>query len=160
MMEFIQDLTTKSSMVGEKYFFPMDKGAKDAFHEWYMGQERSVFTKRLDTYGHRIMPLLAVNELKTRIDLDIVLKTVALLDYQLEARKFADPVDADNKMAGLEETIRRLLAKGPMSKRDLEKYGNKGRCGIWFWDTALKNLGVETKRQGRGWVCVLPPDGN
>ncbi len=158
VMEFVEDLTTKSRMTGGYYAYPMDPEAKETFHAWYMSQENSVFTKRLDAYGHRLMPLFAVNELKETITPDIVQRVITLLDYQLKARKFCDPVDADSMIAGLEETIRRLLANGPMRKRDLEKYGHKSRVGVWAWEMALKNLGVEVKPFGKGKVYILSGD--
>jgi len=86
------------------------------------------------------MPLLAVNEMKDSITPEIAEQTVALLNYQLAARKFADPVDADNAIARVEEKIRRLLTNGPVGKRDLEKHGHKHRVGIWHWGAAIKNL--------------------
>ena len=66
--------------------------ARDIFDEWYFGLEQSVFTKRLDTYGHRLMPLLAVNELQFTITPEIAEKTVALLNYQLAARNMLTPL--------------------------------------------------------------------
>jgi hypothetical protein len=86
------------------------------------------------------MPLLAVNEMQNLITPEIAQKTVALLNYQLVARKFADPIDADTAVARLEERIRRLLSGGPLFKRDLERRVNKARVGIWAWDQAIKNL--------------------
>jgi hypothetical protein len=44
------------------YAMPINSTARDIFDEWYHNLELSAFTKRLDTYGHRLMPLLAVNE--------------------------------------------------------------------------------------------------
>jgi hypothetical protein len=86
------------------------------------------------------MPLLAINELQETVTPKTAEKTVELLNYQLAARKFADPIDADNSIARLEERIRRLLAGGPLGKRELARRGNKARVGIWLWDMALKNL--------------------
>lgn len=143
-----QDLLEVLRFVGElsangRYALPIDPQAQEIFSAWYFGLEKSTFTKRLDTYGHRLMPLLAVNEMKDRITPKIAQGTVALLNYQLAARKFADPIDADNRIAKLEERIRRLLAGGPMPKRDLERHGNKSRAGSWAWKAALKGLGNE-----------------
>ena len=123
-----------------RYAMRIDSTAQDIFEAWYFGLEQSVFTKRLDTYGHRLMPLLAINELEYSITSEIAEKTVALLNYQLAARKYADPIDADNAIAKLEERIRRLLANGPMKKRDLERHGKKSRVGIFLWNAAIKNL--------------------
>jgi hypothetical protein len=122
------------------YAFPLTVQARAIFDTWYFGQERSVFTKRLDTYGHRLMPLLAVNELKSEIDAGTAQKVVALLTYQLEARRQADPIDADNAVARLEERIRRLLGPAPLGKRELERRGHKTRVGSWTWDVALRGM--------------------
>jgi hypothetical protein len=122
------------------YAIPLTPQARTIFDAWYFGQERSVFTKRLDTYGHRLMPLLAVNERKSEIDAAIAQKVVALLTYQLEARRQADPIDADNAVARLEERMRRLLGPAPLGKRELERRGHKTRVGSWSWDAALQGL--------------------
>ncbi|MBI4795899.1 MAG: DUF3987 domain-containing protein [Deltaproteobacteria bacterium] len=119
---------------------PLTSEARDIFESWYFGLEKSIYSKRLDTYGHRIMILLAVNDMQATITPEIAERTVALLDYQLAARRFADPIDADNYLARVEEKIRRLLASGPLQKRDLEKHGHKHRVGSWLWSMAIKNL--------------------
>lgn len=135
VLRFVGSIT-----VNGRYAMPIDPQAQEIFDAWYFSLEQSTFAKRLDTYGHRLMPLLAVNEMKHTITPEIVQRTVTLLNYQLAARKFADPIDADNAVARLEERIRRLLAGGPKSKRDLEKHGHKNRVGTWFWSTAINNL--------------------
>jgi hypothetical protein len=119
---------------------PLHPAALRAFEEWYFETPRSVFAKRLDTYGHRLMPLLAINDQKKDIDLETVQKVIALLNYQLAVRREADPVDADTKIAVLEERIRRTLSNGPLFKRDLERKLNKARCGNWAWNNAIRNL--------------------
>ncbi len=122
------------------YDLPIESRALELFEQWYFELEHSVFAKRLDTYGHRLMILLAVNEKQSTITPEIIEKTLSLLNYQLAARKFADPIDADNTIARLEERIRRILAQGPMTKRDLERACNKSRVGTWVWEQAIKNL--------------------
>lgn len=135
ILAFVEQLSAK-----EPYAIPIDPEAEAIFNDWYFSLEPSVHTKRLDTYGHRLMLLLAVNEMKNRITPDIAEKTVALLNYQLRARLFADPIDADNTIARVEEKMRRILATGSRSKSDLEKYGHKKRVGNWIWKMALRNL--------------------
>ena len=123
------------------FALPITPEAEMIFSEWYHSAQKSVFSKRLDTYGHRLMILLAVNEQKERITPEVANKTVALLRYQLEARQLADPIQADTKIAAVEEKIRRLLAaNGGMKKRDLEQRGHKNRVGTYLWDCAIKNL--------------------
>jgi hypothetical protein len=91
--------------------------------------------------------------MKVTVTPEIAEKTVALLNYRLEARKFADPIDADNALAKLEEKMRRLLATGPILKRDLEKHAHKNRVGSSLWNMAIRNLKIRI--QGKPQVCEL-----
>ncbi len=110
------------------------------YDEWYLNLEQSIHAKRLDTYSLRLMQLLAVNELKHKIDLKIVQQATSLCDWQLKVRKTHSPIDADNKSAKMEESIRRVLRRGPHKDRDLKRAVNANRYGLWYFETALKNL--------------------
>jgi hypothetical protein len=114
--------------------------AKEVFHNWYMNMERSIHNKRLDTYAQRLMSLLAVNDLKNEVDEETVKRVIKLCDWQLDVRKTHDPIDADNKIAGMEEKIRRALAKGQKKERRLQQRVNAHRAGLWVYQTAIKNL--------------------
>ena len=114
--------------------------AKERFHDWYLNLERSLHAKRLDAYALRLMALLAVNELKTAVDLDIVDKVLSICDWQLEARQVHDPIDADNETAKMEEKIRRVLSKAPRTDRELKQYTNVKKTGLWVYERAKKNL--------------------
>lgn len=114
--------------------------AKEAFDSWYMGLDSSVHAKRLDAYALRFMSLLAVNEAKECIDLDIVQKVTMLCDWQLQVRKLYDPINADNKIAAMEENIRRALSTGPKTERELKQRTNANRAGLWVFKTARSNL--------------------
>ena len=83
---------------GGLYAMPIDPQAMKIFSAWYFDLEKTVFAKRLDTYGHRLLSLVALNELKDRVTSDIASKVVALLRYELEARRQADPIEADNEI--------------------------------------------------------------
>ncbi|MEO0070008.1 MAG: hypothetical protein ABIK18_04350, partial [candidate division WOR-3 bacterium] len=122
------------------YYMPVTSEAHDTFARWYFERPDSVFSVRLDTYGHRLMVLLTVNDGKDTVTPEIAAKVVKLLDYQYQARQFADPIDADNTIARLEERIRRTLAAGPLPKRELERRCSKHRWGIWLWNRAIGNL--------------------
>jgi len=107
----------------------------------YQNLEKSVHAKRLETYALRLMCLLAVNDLKTEVDDETVRKATKLCDWQLEVRKLHTPVDADNKMAMMEEKIRRQLeTRGDLTRRELSQHTNANRSGIWYFDNALSNL--------------------
>jgi hypothetical protein len=110
------------------------------FTAWYASRTGSIFEKRLDTYGHRLMVLLAATTGKPEIDEEIVTAVVSLLRYQLDVRRELDPVDAENTIATLEEKIRRTLARGPLKGRDLKRKLSYHRFGLWCWNTAVANL--------------------
>ena len=121
------------------YPLPYTKKAYGLFEEYYFSTPRSIFTKRLDTYGHRLMILLALNENKKRIDTAIMQKVIALLDYELSVRQQVDPIDADTKIATVQEKIRRTLSNSPLEKRGLERKVNKWRYGP-LWNSAINYL--------------------
>ena len=114
--------------------------AKEIYQEWYLNLEQSIHTKRLDTYTMRLMPLLAVNEFKNEIDTEIIEKVIDLANWQLEVRRLHDPVDAENKVAKLEEKIRRVLKSGPKSDRELKQSTHANREGLWYYGMAITNL--------------------
>ncbi len=120
--------------------YRLTPSALACFSAWYGRRTGSIFEKRLDTYGHRLMVLLAASAGKPEIDEEIAQAVVTLLESQLEIRRELDPVDADNTIAALEEKIRRLLARGPLRLRDLQRKANYHRFGLWAWNTALANL--------------------
>lgn len=126
--------------VGKFLELEITPSAADLYHNWYMNMERSIHTKRLDTYAMRLMSLLAVNDLKDEVDEETVNKAISLCDWQLEVRKTHDPIDADNKIARMEEKIRRALRKGQKKERRLQQRVNAHRSGLWVYETARKNL--------------------
>ncbi len=147
-LTFIYDAWKANGHKPLKYRLTSEAQAR--FEAWYNTYERSIFTKRLDTYGHRLMLLLAATaDVHTfDIGLDIVEQVINLLSYQLDARRECDPVDAENVIAALEEKIRRALRRGPfnsygkhtLKKRDLKKKVHAERFGLWAWESATRNL--------------------
>jgi hypothetical protein len=120
--------------------FGFTEDAKAVYHDWYLNTEKSVHSKRLDTYSLRLMQLLALNSGKRTIDEEIIQHAIDLCDWQLEVRKIFDPIDADSTIAAMEQKIRRHLKKGRVSDRDLKRYTHAYRAGLWFYKTALTNL--------------------
>ena len=117
------------------------ESAKQIYSEWYHDLEKSVHAQRLEAYALRLMCLLTVNDLKTEVDDEIVKKVTELCNWQLKVRKLFTPVDADNKMAIMEEKIRRQLeSTGGLTRRELSQYSNAHRSGIWIFNNALSNL--------------------
>ena len=136
----------------------MTDGARDLFQAWYLNLPPSIHTKRIDTYAMRLMPLLAINELKSEVDEEIVEKTLALCNWQVNVRRLHDPVDADNAVARMEEKIRRVVgAKGLLKEYELKKHVNANRTGLWIFNTALTNLrgGGEVAGNAKGQLHLL-----
>lgn len=109
------------------------------FDEWYHDLPRTQIAKRLDTYGHRFMPLLAINAGKTEIDLKTVEQTITFLNYEYKIREDVDPIDADGKIATVEEKVRRNL-RVPMTLRDVKRAVNYQRYGLFVFNAAINNL--------------------
>jgi hypothetical protein len=133
-------LTDIINFVGSGLEVDITDGAMSLYDDWYRKQDRSIHAKRLDTYALRFMMLLAVNEMKSTIDEGIVEKTIKLMDWQLAVRRLHDPIDADSKMAKMEEKIRRVLTTGSYSDRDLQRTVHSHRAGLWIYNNAINNL--------------------
>jgi hypothetical protein len=114
--------------------------AREYYQHWYLNRDNSVHVKRMETYSLRLMMLLAANEQKQEIDLDIVQKATALCDWEVEVRKLYDPIDADSIYAQMEEKVRRHLSNGPMKDWELKRKTAANRAGLHIYMTALNNL--------------------
>lgn len=125
---------------GTPYSMRITPEAMQLFSDWYFSQENSLFDKRVDSYGHRLLILMALNNLSELVTLDIAKQTIELLRYQVNARRLADPIDADTKIAKLEENVRRALEDNNMTKAQLAQRCNRRRVGIFIWNKALDNL--------------------
>ena len=88
--------------------------------------------------------LIAINEFKDEIDLEIVEKVIAIGNWQLAVRKVYDPIDADGKTAEMEQRIRRVFENdhATVTERDMKRalYRHIKVKGIAFYQAAIKNL--------------------
>jgi hypothetical protein len=125
--------------VGSFKEFQITPEARALYDDWYLRLEKSIHAKRIDTYALRLMPLLALNDGKTLVDDEVIEKVTALGNWQLEVRKRYDPIDSDNAVARMETRIRRILTQ-PLGNRDLKWRCNVSKYGLWFFQTAIKNL--------------------
>jgi hypothetical protein len=115
--------------------------AKACWEDWYNSLPASEHSKRLDTIGFRLLGLIALTTDKDEIDVETVETVRLILEYELNIRTATDPIDADNTIAKLEQSIRRVLASGSgMSFRDLRRRVHADRYGIWAFKRALENL--------------------
>jgi hypothetical protein len=125
---------------GDGFELSITDSARDLYHQWYMDLPHSIHAKRLDTYAMRLMILLAVNDLKSVIDEDIIKKVTTLCNWEYQIRRQYDPIDADSATAKLEEKIRRILETGSKGERELKRAVNANRTGMWVYMNAIKNL--------------------
>jgi hypothetical protein len=115
--------------------------AKACWEEWYMQLTTGMHAKRLDALGFRLMQLLALTYGRQVVDRQTVGATIAILDYELWIRQLTDPIDAENRIARVEEKIRRTLAaRGPLNHRQLLQFTNANRTGLWAFEAAIANL--------------------
>ncbi len=128
----------------------MTQEARACFDEWYVSAPNSLFSKRLDTYGHRLMILLAIQEGEEEVAGGIAERVCTLLNWQLQVRREHDPIDAENRVAKMEEAIRRVLMRGPLYPRDLQKAVHYERAGLFVWNQAINNL------KSAGEICFDP----
>ena len=120
----------------------IDEDGREIFDGWYLSDEshKSPLSKRLDTYGLRLMILLAVNEWASTISAKISENVVKLLEWQLQIRRECDVIDAETNVAKVEELARRALNKGPLNPRNLKIKVNYSRYGIYIFQLAIDNL--------------------
>jgi hypothetical protein len=134
----LQNVLQKATEVSE---IEVDPEAFAFYDQWYLNRTQSVHSKRLDTYSHRLMILLTVNDGKNVVDIETVTKATQLCDWQLEVRRLNDPIDADNLLARMEEQIRRVLqGRGSAKDWELKRAVNSRRTGTWVYETAKNNL--------------------
>jgi hypothetical protein len=119
-----------------------DAEAESILQEWYLSLPDSVHTRRLETYGLRLCILFELAQGETRrVTKETALAVRDLLNYELAVRRLYDPIDADNAIARLEESIRRVLSTyGPLTERDLKRRVAYQRAGVWVFNQALDNL--------------------
>ena len=127
---------------GEIMRIPLDAEAGSMWDDWYHEElAESIYSKRLDTYGHRLMILLTLNNGDFHISVQTIQKVIRILEWQHDIRKKVDPIQADNKIARMEQRIRNDLSLQPgMTSRDLKRAVRSDYHGLWVFKTALNNL--------------------
>ncbi len=129
------------AVIRDNTVFSFTAEANSFFHDWYLSLEQSIHSIRLDTNCKRFMLILAVNAGKTEIDLEIVRMACAFCDWQLLVRKLHSPIDADGKVARMEERIRTCLeVHGTLLLSVLKSKMGVRKSGAWTFLTAVANL--------------------
>jgi hypothetical protein len=144
--------------IGSGLVLDFTPDARKFYDDWYMKIEDSIHAKRLDTYSLRFMQLLAINSFKKNIDVEIVQDAIAICNWQLDVRKLYDPIDAENAIAKMEESIRRHLKREQLKDYELKQKTGANRAGLWIYESALKNLQrakeIRWDTKSKQWIYV------
>jgi hypothetical protein len=109
--------------------------------EFYKAIPRTVTGTRIDSIGLRLAMLMALSAHKSEIDTEVIQAAIAVAQWQLAVRDEVMPVEASNAIAALEQRICKVLkSRGPLRERDLRRYVNAERVGLWAFSTAISNL--------------------
>jgi hypothetical protein len=109
--------------------------------EFYATIPRTVTGTRIDSIGLRLAMLMALSAHKSEIDTEVIRAAIEIARWQLAVRDEVMPVEASNAIAALEQRICKVLrSRGPLRERDLRRYVNAERVGLWAFSTALSNL--------------------
>lgn len=128
-------------------FFPnpsvieVDPDALQLLQEWYEFCESSDYTKRLETYGLRILMLMALSEKKFTIDESMAKRCIQLLEWQKEVREAYHPMEYTSITAQIENLIRKavMLHSGIPKGQLLSRIGSK-RFETWKVEKAIETL--------------------
>lgn len=116
------------------YYIPMTDGAWDLWATFYdeLHEGTEAGDTRLDSYGLRFFPLLAINQCKKEVDSEIVQDTIDLMRWQKIVRDIYWPQAYVNDYARLEGLIRQAMKEKPkwkhtdlFNKCNFRKYGSK-----------------------------------
>lgn len=173
LLQLVEDAHRRSTVTlvvgGQNFPLPGPEPRKlrltpDALHlwqQWYNNRPTGVHADRLDDLGLRLMVLTEVSRGNLRtVERDTAERVIKILDWQYAVRRVYDPIDAESRMAAMEQRIKRvLLAKGPLGERELRQHAHASRAGLWLFQRALQNLveaGVVGKsRRGRTYTYSL-----
>lgn len=140
--EVVLRLTPDGVAATDAYELALSPEAQTVWERWYAKRPRDVYAARLDTIGQRLIILLALvrGELGV-VSPETVEVVCQILAWQHRVRTAHDPIDAENIVARLEVGIQRQLqARGALTKRDLQRFTNASKYGLWAFKTALANL--------------------
>jgi hypothetical protein len=146
--KIVKSLDGVLTLLNKSHRIEVDPKAHKILEDWYLSLERSIHNKRIDTYALRFLILLAINNEKLEVTPEIVESVIQIMQWQLKARQELDPIDADDRVARMEEKIRRVLNnRGPMSERNLKRAVHTERSGLWCFEHAIKNLSKGPARE-------------
>ena len=131
------EVITQADKIGT---YPIEADAMKLYNDWYQNRETSYLSRRLATYARRLMPLLPANDLRETIEADIIQNAIDIVEWQLQMRRLHNPIDAEGKVAFMEQKITRILERGAINVRALRQRASADRFGLWAFKSALNNL--------------------
>jgi hypothetical protein len=145
-------LNSTTGLPTEERVIPFGPAAFELWDEFYQNVERTEETERFDTYGQRLMAILAFTSGKSEVDVQVVRAVLDILEYQRALREIYWPSQAESKEALVQEKVLRFLRrKAPLgfTVREIEQNTKlRKKYGAEAIPEALRAL-------GRGWE-VLP----
>ncbi len=125
-----------------KTIIGFEPDAEKRWDDWYVHLDRDENTKRLDSnLGFKMMQLMAINECKYKIDLEMMERVIKLLEYQRQVRVLSKPIEATSEVAMLENLIRKALLKhGELTARELKQFTNATRYKTQDFEKALESM--------------------
>lgn len=140
-----EQLKEITNLAGRNPKLSINQEANAFYNEWYFNLPDSIYADRMETYSLRLAMLLAVNSLKSVIDLEVMQHATALCDWQIEVRREHDPIAAEDRTSEMEERIRRVLRKGAKSESAIKQAINPWKAdnkpiSLWVFSNAFKNM--------------------
>ncbi len=115
--------------------------AEERLQQWYGSYERTDFTKRIETYGSRLLLLMAASEGKNSISLDMAERCISLMEWQVKVREAYQPQEYTDTMSQIQVLIRRVVKRHPGITRGRLNYSiHAERFDNWKVDKAIENL--------------------
>jgi hypothetical protein len=103
----------------------LSSGAYELWDEYYQTVERTEQTERFDTYGQRLMAILAFTSGESEVDVQVVRAVLEILEYQRTLREIYWPSEAETKEALVQEKVLRFLRRKShlaFTAREIEQY--------------------------------------
>ena len=135
----VSKLTDILEWVGMSKEITISDEALQMWIDWYTDMrfkpcnKQGVMT-RLDTIGHRLLLLLAVNEKKDIIDKDVMEKCLKLIEWEKKVRQNRHPIESDDRTVKYQTKFDMVLKEhGEISKADLKRLtrADKQKRGIF-----------------------------
>lgn len=115
--------------------------AEERLQQWYQSYTRTDFTKRIETYGSRLLLLMAASEGMNSISLGMAERCINLMEWQVRVREAYQPQEYTDTMSQIQVLIRRVVNRNPgITRGRLDNSIHAERFDNWKVDKAIENL--------------------